>query len=136
MATKQGSVALLNDPVAQELLRIPPPPRASHMSGVTALRGLSPFGSAGLAKRSCLAHPPRPRRSGRSRLGAKVALSIDSNTWPYKVLQIRGTAGVRRPSRAWFRNTHSQRSGTSVQTKGGRESSRSRVCSLHRFALP
>jgi hypothetical protein len=26
--------------------------------------------------------------------GAKVALSIDSNTWPYKGLQIRGTAEV------------------------------------------
>jgi hypothetical protein len=26
--------------------------------------------------------------------GAQVALSIDANTWPYKVLQIRGTAQV------------------------------------------
>jgi hypothetical protein len=41
-----------------------------------------------------LAPPPKAPKVQALSPNAKVALSIDGNTWPYKVLQIRGTAHV------------------------------------------
>ena len=43
-------------------------------------------------KEIVLGTPPEAPKVRAVSPGAKVALSIDSNTWPYKVLQIRGTA--------------------------------------------
>jgi len=93
MPLKQGDLALLNDPVAQELLHSTMLARLAyigrdgtprvlpiwfHWNGAeivlgTALQAL---------KVQALVHHP------------KVALTIDSDTRPYKILQIRGTAQV------------------------------------------
>ena len=93
MSTKQGSIALLNDPVAQELLRSTSPARLAyvwrdgtprvvpiwfHWNGTEIV-----FGTPGTA----------PKVKALSS-GGQVAISIDGNSWPYKVLQIRGAARV------------------------------------------
>lgn len=93
MPTQQGDLALLNDPVAQELLHSAIPARLAyvwrdgtprvvpiwfHWNGAEIVLG-TPLKAP---KVQALVHNP------------KVVLTIDSHTWPYKVLQIRGTAQV------------------------------------------
>jgi PPOX class probable F420-dependent enzyme len=93
MPTKQGDLTLLNDPVAQELLHSTIPARLAyvwrdgtprvvpiwfHWNGTEVVLG-TPLKAP---KVQALAHNP------------KVVLTIDSAAWPYKVLQIRGTAQV------------------------------------------
>lgn len=93
MSTDQGSLALLNDPVAQQLLHstnlahlayvwTDGTPRTVpiwfHWDGVDIVLGSPP----GAPKLKTLPHHP------------KVALTIDSNDWPYKVLLIRGSTTV------------------------------------------
>lgn len=93
MPTKQGSLALLEDPVAQRLLVSTNPARLAyiwkdgtprvvpiwfHWTGQELV-----FGSAaGMPKVKVLD-------------GAKVAVTIDDQNYPYKVLLIRGTARVK-----------------------------------------
>src|SRR5438093_1478381 len=93
MPTKQGDVALLNDPVAQKLLQSTVPARLAytwhdgtprvvpiwfHWTGEEIVLGTSPLAP----KMKVLPH------------NAKVALTIDSNDFPWKTLLIRGTARV------------------------------------------
>ena len=93
MATKQGNFALLDDPVAQELLRSTSPARLAYVWRDGTPR-VVPIWFHWNGKEIVLGTPLKaPKVQALSRNG-KVALSIDSNTWPYKVLQIRGTARV------------------------------------------
>jgi pyridoxamine 5'-phosphate oxidase-like protein len=93
MATKQGSFALLDDPIAQELLRSTSPARLAYIWRDGTPRVI-PIWFHWTGKEIVLGTPLKaPKVQALSR-NAKVALSIDSNTWPYKVLQIRGTARV------------------------------------------
>jgi PPOX class probable F420-dependent enzyme len=93
MATKQGNFALLDDPVAQELLRSTSPARLAYVWRDGTPR-VVPIWFHWNGKEIVLGTPLKaPKVQALSR-NAKVALSIDSNTWPYKVLQIRGTARV------------------------------------------
>lgn len=93
MPTQQGSVALLNDPVAQQLLHSTNLARLAytwpdgtprvipiwfHWNGHALVLG-TPLGAP---KVHVLPH------------NSKVALTIDADEWPYKVLLIRGTAEV------------------------------------------
>jgi PPOX class probable F420-dependent enzyme len=93
MPIKQGDLALLNDPVAQELLHSTIPARLAyvgrdgtprvlpiwfHWNGAEIVLGTA---LQALKVQALMHHP-------------KVALTIDSDTRPYKVLQIRGTAQV------------------------------------------
>jgi len=93
MSTKQGSIALLNESVAQELLRSNSPARLAyvwrdgtprvvpiwfHWNGTDIVFGTPP-------------DAPKVKALGP---GSRVAISIDGNAWPYKVLQIRGAARV------------------------------------------
>lgn len=93
MPTHQGDLALLKDPVAQELLHSTIPARLAyvwrdgtprvvpiwfHWNGAEVVLG-TPLTAP---KVQALSHSP------------KVVLTIDSPTWPYKVLQIRGTAQI------------------------------------------
>lgn len=93
MPTQQGDLALLTDPVAQELLRSNIPARLAyvwrdgtprvvpiwfHWNGTELVLG-TPLTAP---KMKALSHNP------------KVALTIDSITWPYKILLIRGTARI------------------------------------------
>src|SRR6266516_3304746 len=93
MPTTQGDLSLLDDPVAQELLRSTVPSRLAyvwpdgsprvvpiwfHWTGAAIVLGTPP----NAPKVRALAHNP------------KVALTIDDPTWPAKALYIRGTAEV------------------------------------------
>lgn len=91
MPSEQGSLSLLNHPVAQELLHSTVPARLAyiwkdgtprcvpiwfHWNGEEIVLGTPP----GAPKVSIL--PDHPQ----------VALTIDGTQWPYKALLIRGTA--------------------------------------------
>ena len=93
MTVKQGDLALLQHPASRELLQSKIPARLAyvwtngtprvipiwfHWNGVEIVLG-TPLQAL---KVQALVHHP------------KVALSIDSETRPYKILQIRGTAQV------------------------------------------
>lgn len=89
MPTEQGSLALLDDPVAQRLLQSSIPARVAytwtdgtprvvplvfHWNGTEFVFGTSPDALKMKALRD----------------GEKVAVTIDSDDFPYKVLQVRG----------------------------------------------
>jgi hypothetical protein len=93
MATKQGSFALLDDPVAQELLRSTSPARLAYVWRDGTPR-VVPIWFHWNSEEIVLGTPLKaPKVQALSR-NSKVALSIDSNTWPYRVLQVRGTVRV------------------------------------------
>jgi len=93
MPTKQGSLALLDDPVAQELLRST---SLAHLAYVwrDSTPRVVPIWFHWNGKEIVLGTPAKAPKVQALSPSAKVALSIDGNTWPYKVLQIRGTAQV------------------------------------------
>ena len=93
MPTTQGSIALLNDPVAQELLRSTSLARLAYVWRDGTPR-VVPIWFHWNGKEIVLGTPPKAPKVRALSPGAKVALSIDGHTWPYKVLQIRGTAQV------------------------------------------
>ena len=93
MPTKQGSIALLSDPVAQELLRSTAPARLGYVWRDGTPR-VVPIWFHWNGKEIVLGTPAKAPKVRALTPGAKVALSIDGNAWPYKVLQIRGTAQV------------------------------------------
>jgi len=93
MPTKQGGLALLNDPVAQELLRSTSPARLAYVWRDGTPRVI-PIWFHWNGKEIVLGTPPKAPKVSALSPNAKVALSIDGNTWPYKALQIRGTAQV------------------------------------------
>lgn len=93
MATTQGSLALLNDPVALELLRSTSPARLAYI-GRDGTPRVVPIWFHWNSKEIVLGTPPNAPKVRALSPEAKVALTIDGNTWPYKVLQIRGAAHV------------------------------------------
>ena len=93
MATKQGSLTLLNDPLAQELLRSTSPARLAYVGRDRTPR-VVPIWFHWNGKEIVLGTPPTAPKVRALSPNAKVALSIDGDAWPYKVLQIRGTAYV------------------------------------------
>jgi hypothetical protein len=93
MATKQGNVALLNEPIAQELLQSKIPARFTYVWHDGTPRVI-PIWFHWNGKEIVLGTPlTAPKMKALSK-NPKVALTIDTETWPYKVLQIRGTAKV------------------------------------------
>ena len=91
MSTKKGDTSLLNDPVAQEMLQSRIPARLAYVwpDGTPRIIAIwfhwdghdLVFGTPTNAPKS---HVLADR--------TKVAITIDSNEMPYKVLTIRGTA--------------------------------------------
>lgn len=90
MPTPQGEVSLLNDPVAQELLNSTIPARLAYKWRDGTPR-IVPIGFHWNGKEVVLGTPPDAPKMKVLRDGMKVALTIDSDTAPYKVLMIRGT---------------------------------------------
>jgi hypothetical protein len=90
MATKQGSVALLQDPVAQELLHAPIPARLAYTWKDGTPR-VVPIGFHWNGTELVLGTPPDAPKMKVLKDGTKVALTIDHERWPSKVLLIRGT---------------------------------------------
>ncbi len=90
MATKQGSLALLDDPVAQQLLQSTAPARLAYTWRDGTPR-VVPIWFHWNGQEVVLGGPPDAPKMKVLRDGAKVALTIDSDRMPYKVLLIRGT---------------------------------------------
>jgi hypothetical protein len=92
MAIKQGSVELLKDPVAQELLRAPIPARLAYNWKDGSPRVI-PIGFFWTGEEIVMCSPEgAPKNEVIDH--TKVAITIDSNILPFKVLLVRGTANV------------------------------------------
>ena len=92
MATHQGDLALLEDPVAKRLLQPPVPARLAYMWTDGPPRG--PIGFHWNGKEVVLETPPDAPKLKKVKDGTTVALSMDTTTPPYKVLQIRGSVRI------------------------------------------
>ena len=93
MPTKQGDLALLNDPLAQELLHSTIPAHLGYVSRDGTPR-VVPIWCHWNGKQVVLGTPLKAPKVRALIEKPSVVLTIDSQTWPYKVLQIRGTAKV------------------------------------------
>ena len=91
MTTQQGSVNLLNDPVAQTLLQSTLPARLSYIWTDGTPR-VVPIGFQWTGHEIVLGTPPDAPKVTALEKNGKVALTIDTDGMPYKVLLIRGTA--------------------------------------------
>src|SRR5256884_6329 len=93
MPTKQGDIALLHEPIAKELLQSTIPARFAYVWSDGTPRVI-PIWFHWTGKQIVLGTPlTAPKMKALSK-NPKVALTIDTNTWPHKVLQIRGTAQI------------------------------------------
>jgi hypothetical protein len=92
MSPKQGDLELLNDPVAQEMLCAPYPAHLSYVWKDGTPR-LIPIGFYWTGEEIVMASPDAAPKNEVID-NAKVAITIDSYTMPFKVLMIRGTARV------------------------------------------
>ncbi len=90
MPTRQGDITLLNDPVAQGLLQSTIPARLAYNWRDGTPR-IVPIGFHWNGEEIVLGTPPDAPKMKVLRDGVKIALTIDSDTAPYKVLMIRGT---------------------------------------------
>ena len=93
MATKQGSVALLNDPVAQELLKSRIPARFAY-NWTDGTPRVEPIWFHWDGRQLVLASPSGAPKARALKTGTKVAITIDTNEFPAKVLLIRGAVEV------------------------------------------
>jgi pyridoxine/pyridoxamine 5'-phosphate oxidase len=93
MPTKQGHTALLNDPVAQELLHSNNLARLAYV-WLDGTPRVIPIWFHWNGQEIVLGTPLKSPKMRTLPQNSKVALTIDTNTWPHKVLQIRGTATV------------------------------------------
>ena len=90
MATQHGDPALLDDPVAQRLLQSTIPARLAY-NWTDGTPRVIPIGFHWNGKEVVLGTPPDAPKMKALHDGDKVALTIDSDGMPYKVLMIRGS---------------------------------------------
>jgi len=90
MATEQGSVDLLDDPVAQELLgsRLPAHLAYNWTDGTPRV---VPIGFHWNGSEIVCGTPTDAPKMMALRNGSKAAVTIDTDAMPYKVLVVRGT---------------------------------------------
>ena len=93
MASKQGDVALLNEPVAQKLLQSTIPARLAYNWSDGTPR-VQPMWFYWNGEQIVMASPPNAPKLKALSQNAKVALTIDDKDYPYKVLLVRGTVQV------------------------------------------
>jgi hypothetical protein len=91
MVSQQGDLSLLQHPVAQELLRSPLPARFAYVRPDGA-PDVVPIGFHWNGTEFVLGTFPDSVKMHALQDGDKVALTIDTDTMPYKVLRVRGTA--------------------------------------------
>jgi hypothetical protein len=84
---------LLNDPLAQQLLNSKIPARMAY-TGLDNFPRVVPVWFHWDGERIVLATPPNAPKVKALAKNARVALTIDRDTWPPEVLLIRGTASV------------------------------------------
>jgi nitroimidazol reductase NimA-like FMN-containing flavoprotein (pyridoxamine 5'-phosphate oxidase superfamily) len=93
MPMKQGDLALLNDPIAQELLHSAIPARLAYVWHDGTPR-VVPIWFHWNGEEIVLGTPLNAPKVKVLRQNSRVALTIDTNTWRHKVLQVRGRAKV------------------------------------------
>jgi Pyridoxamine 5'-phosphate oxidase len=93
MPSKQGDVDLLNHPIAQELLRSRNPARLAYVWHDGTPR-VVPIWFHWNGEEIVLGTPPTAPKTRVLANNSPVALTIDDNTWPHKVLLMRGKARV------------------------------------------
>ncbi len=93
MATEQGDVGLLNDPVAQRMLQSTVPARFAY-NWTDGTPRVVPIGFHWNGSEIVLGTPADAPKMKALRNGDAVAVTIDSDTMPYKVLMVRGTIRV------------------------------------------
>jgi Pyridoxamine 5'-phosphate oxidase len=91
----RGDLECLGDPVAQSMLASNVPGRLAYVWSDGTPR-VVPIWFHWDGEQIVFGTPPRAPKLGALRDGAPVAVTIDSNEWPYRVLSIRGTASVER----------------------------------------
>ena len=93
MANKQGDLALLNDPVALQLLQST---KMAHLAYTWSdgTPRVVPIWFSWNGKELVMASPSKAPKAHVIATGTHVAISIDGDVWPYKVLLVRGVAEV------------------------------------------
>ena len=90
---QQGSLELLNDPVASALLDSVNPARLAYTWTDGSPR-VVPIWFHWTGEQFVLGSPPKAPKLKALAADPRVALTIDDNAWPYKVLVVRGRADV------------------------------------------
>ena len=93
MATERGGLALLEDPVAQELLQSTNPAHLAYVWPDGTPR-VVPIWFHWNGKEIVLGTPVTSPKLKALSPTTKVAVTIDGTVWPYKALQIRGSIDV------------------------------------------
>jgi pyridoxamine 5'-phosphate oxidase-like protein len=93
VSTKQGDVGLLQDPVAQQLLQSIAPAHLAY-TWTDGTPRVVPISFHWNGTEIVLGGPPDAPKMKALQEGTRVALSIDSDRMPYKVLLIRGTIHI------------------------------------------
>lgn len=88
---QQGDLGLLQEPASQELLRSKIPARLAYVWTDGSPR-VVPIWFHWNGREIVMATPPKAPKLKALTKNPKVALTIDDNTFPHKVLLIRGTA--------------------------------------------
>ena len=94
MPVKQGDLKLLQDPVAQELLQTKIPARLAYIASDGTPRVL-PIWFHWNGREIVMGTLPKAAKLKSLARNPKVALTIDDNTFPHKVLLVRGTAQLK-----------------------------------------
>ncbi len=112
MPVKQGDLALLQLPAARELLQSKIPGRLAYvwMDGTPRV---IPIWFHWNGSEFVMGTPPKAPKLKALARNPKVSLTIDDNTFPHKVLLIRGTARMEPVEGGAYPNTRSQPSATS-----------------------
>ena len=90
-AVKQGDLSLLQHPAAKELLQSKIPARIAYI-GTDGGPRVVPIWFHWNGREIVMATPPKAPKLKALAKNPKVSLTIDDNTFPHKVLLIRGTA--------------------------------------------
>ena len=91
MPVKQGDLALLQHPASKELLESEIPARLAYVWTDGAPRVI-PIRFHWNGRKIVMATPPKAPKLKALAKNPRVSLTIDDNTFPHKVLLIRGTA--------------------------------------------
>lgn len=91
MPVKQGSLELLQHPASRELLQSPIPARLAYVWTDGSPR-VVPIWFHWNGREFVLASPPKAPKLKALAKNPKVALTIDDNIFPHKVLLVRGTS--------------------------------------------
>ena len=91
--SQQGSLELLNDPVADALLGSVNPARLAY-TWMDGSPRVVPIWFDWTGDQFVLGTPPKAPKLQALAADPRVALTIDDNTWPHKVLLVRGRASI------------------------------------------